>query len=372
MKMKIGVAKEIKNNEDRVALTPAGVLALANAGHTVLIEHDAGLGSGFSNEEYEENGAIITTDVESIWASDMVMKVKEPLKEEYKYFRKNLILFTYLHLAPARELTEALVESGVFSIAYETVQLEDGSLPLLTPMSEVAGRMATQIGTQYLQKTNGGSGILLAGVPGVERGKVAIIGGGVSGLNAAKVAVGLGARVTILDVNAARLAELENIFGNSIQTLISNQFTIQKAVEESDLVIGAVLVPGRRAPRLVTEEMVASMRPGSVIVDIAIDQGGIFETTDEVGTHDDPIYVRHNVTHYAVANMPGAVPRTSTFALTNSTLPYALEIANKGGIQAAKDNSAIFKGVNTFDGQLTIKEVAEDQGVPYTPLDELI
>lgn len=370
--MKIGVPREVKNNEDRVAVTPAGTMALIEAGHEVWIESKAGLESGFSDEEYRQAGAIVTEDVSSVWESEMVIKVKEPDVKEYDYLRKDLILFTYLHLAPAADLTEELMARQVTAIAYETVQLRNGSLPLLTPMSEVAGRMATQIGTQYLQKTNGGSGILLAGVPGVERGKVAIIGGGVSGLNAAKVAIGLGARVTILDINPARLAELENIFGNSIQTLISNPYTIQKAVIESDLVIGAVLVPGRRAPRLVTEEMIESMRPGSVVVDIAIDQGGVFETSDKIGSHDQPTYLKHGVIHYAVPNMPGAVPRTSTLALTNSTLPYALEIANKGVVQAAKDNPAIYKGVNIIKGILTIREVAEDQGRNYTPLAELI
>ncbi|HHX68055.1 MAG: alanine dehydrogenase [Miniphocaeibacter sp.] len=370
--MLIGVLKEIKNNEDRVALTPAGAMALINAGHEVLIEKNAGLESGFPNKEYEEVGAKIIDDPAKVWNSEMVIKVKEPAKEEYKFLHEGLIIFAYFHLAPNNELTDVFLEKKITTVAYETVQLPDGSLPLLTPMSEVAGRMATQIGTQYLQKTNKGSGILLAGVPGVERGKVTIIGGGVSGLNAAKVAIGLGARVTILDVKTSRLAELENIFGNGIQTLISNPYTIKKSVAEADLVIGAVLVPGKRAPILVTEEMVKSMRPGSVIVDIAIDQGGIFETTDRVGTHDNPTYIKHGIIHYAITNMPGAVPRTSTYALTNSTLPYALEIANKGILKAASENSAIYKGVNTIDGKLTIKQVADDQEKIYTPLSSLL
>lgn len=370
--MQIGVLKEIKNNEDRVALTPAGAMALVKSGHKVIVQKNAGLASGFSNEEYKEVGVDIVEDPAIVWGSDMVMKVKEPTNEEYKYLHENLIIFTYFHLAPNIELADELLKHKIAAVAYETIQLDNGSLPLLTPMSEVAGRMATQIGTQYLQKTNGGSGILLAGVPGVERGKVTIIGGGVSGLNAAKVAIGLGARVTILDINSARLAELENIFGNGIQTLISNPYTIEKSVAEADLVIGAVLIPGRRAPILVTEDMVKSMRPGSVIVDIAIDQGGIFETTDLIGTHDDPTYTRHGIIHYAITNMPGAVPRTSTFALTNSTLPYALEIANKGLIKAAKENHAISKGINTIDGKMTIRQVAEDQKRVYTPLEDII
>lgn len=370
--MKIGIPKEIKNNEERVALTPVGAMSLVKKGHTVVIEKNAGVGSGFSNEDYEKVGAMIEEDVAKVWLSDMVMKVKEPLSEEYDYLREDLILFTYLHLAPALELTDILIEKGVCSIAYETVQLENGSLPLLTPMSEIAGRMAPQIGGQYLQKINGGSGVLLAGVPGVEKGKVTIIGGGVSGMNAARVAIGLGASVTIMDVNPARLAELDNQFGYSVQTMISNPYTIEQAVKEADLVIGAVLIPGHAAPKLVTREMIKQMKNGSVIVDIAVDQGGIFETADVVSNHDNPVYVREGVIHYAVANMPGAVPRTSTFALTNTTLPYALEIANKGAIEAMKQNKAIAKGVNTIDFKLTNKAVADDQNKKYTPLDELI
>ena len=370
--MKIGVLKEIKDSEDRVALTPAGAMALVKSGHEVFVEKNAGLESGFPNQEYEEVGATILEDASQIWKSEMVMKVKEPIREEYKYLHEDLILFAYFHLAPNLELADELLNKKVTAVAYETVQLADGSLPLLTPMSEVAGRMATQIGTHYLQKTHNGSGILLAGVPGVERGKVTILGGGISGLNAAKVAIGLGARVTILDIKPSRLGELENIFGNSIQTLISNPYTIEKSVIEADLVIGAVLVPGKRAPLLVTEDMVKKMRKGSVIVDIAIDQGGIFETGSEIGTHDDPVYIKHGIIHYAITNMPGAVPRTSTYALTNSTLPYAVEIANSGITKAIKDNPAIHKGINTFKGYMTIKEVSEDQKRVYTPLDTLI
>uniref|UniRef100_UPI0035B500A5 alanine dehydrogenase n=1 Tax=Neobacillus sp. TaxID=2675273 RepID=UPI0035B500A5 len=332
--MRIGVPKEIKNNENRVAMTPAGVVNLVQFGHEVFVEKGAGLGSGFTDEDYQAAGAKLVNSAEEAWSMEMVMKVKEPLPEEYKYFREGLILFTYLHLAPEPELTKALIEKKVVGIAYETVQLPNGTLPLLTPMSEVAGRMATQVGAQFLEKINGGMGILLSGVPGVQRGKVTIIGGGVAGTNAAKMAIGLGAKVTIIDLNPDRLRQLDDIFGSEVTTLMSNPYNIAEAVKDSDLVIGAVLIPGAKAPKLVTEEMVKSMKKGSVVVDIAIDQGGIFETTDRITTHSDPTYVKHGVVHYAVANMPGAVPRTSTFALTNVTVPYALQIANKGYRQA--------------------------------------
>jgi len=295
----------------------------------------------------------------------MVMKVKEPLPSEYNYFRDGLILFTYLHLAPEPQLTKALLDKKVVGIAYETVQLPNQSLPLLTPMSEAAGRMAAQVGAQFLEKVYGGKGILLSGVPGVQRGKVTIIGGGVAGMNAAKMAVGLGAKVTIIDVNPDRLRQLEDILGADVTTLISNQYNIAHAVKESDLVIGAVLIPGAKAPKLVTEEMVKAMRPGGVIVDIAIDQGGVFETTDRITTHDQPTYVKHGVVHYAVANMPGAVPRTSTIALTNVTVPYAVEIANKGFCKACLDNEALLKGINTLEGVVTYQAVAEAQGLVY-------
>ncbi len=327
--MIIGVPKEIKNNENRVALTPGGVSQLISNGHRVLVETGAGLGSGFENEAYESAGAEIIADSKQVWDAEMVMKVKEPLPEEYVYFRKGLVLFTYLHLAAEPELAQALKDKGVTAIAYETVS-EGRTLPLLTPMSEVAGRMAAQIGAQFLEKPKGGKGILLAGVPGVSRGKVTIIGGGVVGTNAAKMAVGLGADVTIIDLNADRLRQLDDIFGHQIKTLISNPVNIADAVAEADLLICAVLIPGAKAPTLVTEEMVKQMKPGSVIVDVAIDQGGIVETVDHITTHDQPTYEKHGVVHYAVANMPGAVPRTSTIALTNVTVPYALQIANKG------------------------------------------
>ncbi|RFB17801.1 alanine dehydrogenase [Bacillus sp. HNG] len=364
--MRIGVPREIKNNENRVAMTPAGVVSLVNYGHEVYIETNAGAGSGFTDQQYADAGAMIVNTPSEAWQAEMVMKVKEPLPEEFQYFRDDLLLFTYLHLAAEPELTKALVKKKVIGLAYETVQLPNGSLPLLTPMSEVAGRMATQIGAQFLEKTHGGKGILLAGVPGVHRGNVTIIGGGVAGTNAAKMAVGLGAQVTVIDLNPDRLRQLDDIFGADVTTLMSNPLTIAEAVKESDLVIGAVLIPGAKAPKLVTEEMIKSMAPGSVVVDIAIDQGGIFETTDKITTHDNPTYIKHDVVHYAVANMPGAVPRTSTFALTNVTVPYALMIANKGFKRACLDNDALFKGINTLDGFVTYKAVAEAHGTSYS------
>ncbi|MBM7606845.1 alanine dehydrogenase [Lysinibacillus composti] len=370
--MKIGVPKEIKNNENRVAMTPAGVVTLVNAGHQLFIEAGAGLGSSFTDEDYINAGATIVDNAKEAWAQEMVMKVKEPVESEYQYFYEGLILFTYLHLAPELELTQHLLDKKVVGIAYETVQLSNRSLPLLTPMSEVAGKMSVQIGAQYLEKVNGGKGILLGGVPGVGRGKVTIVGGGVAGTNAAKVAVGMGANVTILDLNPERLRQLEDIFGHQIQTLMSNPFNIAESVKDSDLVIGSVLIPGAKAPKLVTEEMVKSMRPGSVIIDIAIDQGGIFETTDRVTTHDDPTYIKHGVVHYAVANMPGAVPRTSTIALTNNTVPYALLIANKGYKQACIENEALKKGINTLEGHVVYKAVADDQGREYVPVDTIL
>lgn len=365
MDMRIGIPKEIKNNENRVAMTPAGVVNLIKEGHEVYIEKGAGLGSAFSDEEYVNAGARIVSSAGEAWSMEMVMKVKEPLPSEYEYFREGLILFTYLHLAPEPELTRALLDKKVVGIAYETVQLPNRSLPLLTPMSEVAGRMASQIGAQFLEKVNGGKGILLSSVPGVKRGKVTIIGGGVAGTNAAKIAVGLGAEVTIIDVNPDRLRQLDDIFGAQVSTLISNPFNIAEAVSESDLVIGAVLIPGAKAPILVSEEMIKSMSPGSVVIDIAIDQGGIFETTDRITTHDHPTYMKHGVVHYAVANMPGAVPRTSTMALTNVTVPYAVQIANKGYKQACLENEALLKGINTLNGFVTYEEVAKSLKLDY-------
>ncbi|EFV78635.1 hypothetical protein HMPREF1013_01127 [Bacillus sp. 2_A_57_CT2] len=367
--MIIGVPKEIKNNENRVAATPASVDALVKAGHKVLVEIDAGIGSGFKNEDYTEVGAVIVDTAAEAWNAEMVMKVKEPLASEYGYFREGLVLFTYLHLAAEPELAKALTEKGVTAIAYETVEV-NRTLPLLTPMSEVAGRMSAQIGAQFLQKTNGGMGILLAGVPGVSRGKVTIIGGGVVGINAAKMAIGLGAQVTIIDLSPERLRQLDDIFGNSIQTLMSNPFNIAQAVKDADLVIGAVLIPGAKAPKLVTEEMIKTMKPGSVVVDVAIDQGGIFETVDHITTHDNPTYDKHGVVHYAVANMPGAVPRTSTIALTNVTINYALQIANKGVVKAIEDNAALKLGVNVVNGSITYPAVAKDLGYEYFSVED--
>ncbi|WP_038813390.1 alanine dehydrogenase [Bacillus anthracis] len=370
--MRIGIPTEIKNNENRVAMTPAGAVHLVQNGHEVFVQKGAGLGSGFTDEEYVQAGAKLVETAEEAWNQDMVMKVKEPVASEYGYFREGLILFTYLHLAPEPELTKALIDNKVVSIAYETVQLDNRSLPLLAPMSEVAGRMSAQIGAQFLEKNKGGKGILLAGVPGVKRGKVTIIGGGQAGTNAAKIAVGLGADVTIIDLSAERLRQLDDIFGNQVKTLMSNPYNIAEAVKESDLVIGAVLIPGAKAPKLVTEEMIQSMEPGSVVVDIAIDQGGIFETTDRITTHDNPTYEKHGVVHYAVANMPGAVPRTSTLALTNVTVPYAVQIANKGYKDACLGNTALLKGINTLDGYVTFEVVAEAHGLQYADAKELL
>jgi alanine dehydrogenase len=369
--MRIGVPKEIKNNENRVAITPAGVVALVKFGHEVFVEKEAGAGSGFTNESYLAAGAVVVESASDVWQeAEMILKVKEPVETEYKYFRKGLILFTYLHLAADPELTKALMDSEVIAIAYETVAVNN-TLPLLTPMSEVAGRMAAQIGAQFLEKPKGGKGILLSGVPGVKRGKVTIIGGGVVGTNAAKIAIGLGADVTIFDLSPDRLRQLDDIFGNGITTLISNPYNVAQAVAESDLVIGAVLIPGAKAPKLVTEEMVKSMSPGSVIVDVAIDQGGIFETVDHITTHDNPTYIKHGVVHYAVANMPGAVPRTSTIALTNVTVPYAVQIANKGAEKAILENPALSKGLNVAFGEVTFEAVAKDLGHDYVSAEDI-
>ncbi|MEI4769278.1 alanine dehydrogenase [Psychrobacillus sp. FJAT-51614] len=370
--MRIGVPKETKNNENRVAMTPAGVVTLKLHNHEVIIETGAGLGSSFTDEDYIAAGATIVNTAQEAWNQEMVMKVKEPTHDEYNLIQEESILFTYLHLAPEEDLTKVLLDKKVTAIAYETVQLPNNSLPLLTPMSEVAGRMATQIGAQYLEKINGGKGILLGGVPGVPRAKVAVVGGGIAGTNAAHIAVGMGAQVTIIDLNPDRLRQLEDLFGSNVQTLISNPYNIGQAVKEADLVVGAVLIPGAKAPKLVTEEMIKSMSPGSVVIDIAIDQGGIFETSDRITTHDNPTYEKHGVVHYAVANMPGAVPRTSTMALTNATVPYALQIANKGYRQACLDNLALQKGINTLAGHVTFKAVAEAQDLPYVDVTTLL
>ncbi len=371
--MIIGIPKEIKNNENRIALTPAGVDHLIRAGHKVIVEKEAGYGSGFINEEYQNHGAELIDSAKDVWdKADMIMKVKEPLPSEYQYFRENLILFTYLHLAPELELTKALMENKVTAIAYETIQLDNGALPLLTPMSEVAGRMSVQIGAQFLEKPHAGKGVLLGGIPGVPAGNVVIIGGGVVGTNAAKMAIGLGATVTLLDVNPDRLRQLDDIFGGRLRTVMSNPYNIREAVKNADLLVGAVLIPGRRAPRLVTEEMVEHMEPGSVIVDVAIDQGGSIETIDRVTTHSDPIYVKHGVVHYAVANMPGAVPRTSTIGLTNVTVPYAVQIASKGVTKAISESRPLARGVNVIGSHVTYQAVAESLQLPYTSLNDVV
>ncbi|MDD9267439.1 alanine dehydrogenase [Paenibacillus sp. GCM10023248] len=370
--MIIGVPKEIKNNEFRVGMTPSSVLSYTQAGHEVKVETKAGHSIGFTDEDYVQAGASIVHSAAEVWSAEMVVKVKEPLPEEYGYFHEGLILYTYLHLAPEAELTHALASNQVTAIAYETIQLANGSLPLLTPMSEVAGRMSVQIGAHFLEKAHGGKGILLGGVPGVEPGRVAVIGGGIVGTNAAKMAIGLGADVTIVDLNPDRLRQLDDLFQGRVKTIMSSPYNIAEVVRRADLVVGAVLIPGARAPRLVTEDMVRTMSPGSVIVDVAIDQGGSIETIDRITTHDNPTYEKHGVIHYAVANMPGAVARTSTLALTNATTPYGLQIAGKGYVRAALDNSAIAKGVNVVGGHVTYKAVAEAHGYEYTDVYSLL
>lgn len=367
MVMKIGVPKEVKENENRVALTPWGVKALIEASHQVYIEKGAGEGSGFSDQEYIKAGAVIVDTPDEIYHScEMIVKVKEPQKSEYDLLQEGKILFTYLHLASNPELTQVLLKKGVIAIAYETVQEEDGSLPLLRPMSEIAGRLSVQIAAWLLEKHNGGRGVLLSGVPGVERGNVMILGGGVVGLNAAKIAIGMGAKVTVLDVDIKRLTYLDDIFGNAIQTRVSNYYTIEESVKEADVLIGAVLIPGYRAPKLVTEQMVKEMKNGAVIVDVAIDQGGCVETIDRVTTHENPYFIKHGVVHYCVANIPGAVPRTSTIALTNATFRYVLEIANKGYRRALLENPVLRKGLNAIDGKITHVGVAKSLGFEYT------
>ncbi|WP_028610467.1 alanine dehydrogenase [Paenibacillus harenae] len=368
--MIVGVPKEIKQSEYRVALTPAGVTMLAAAGHRILVETGAGIGSGFEDNDYIREGAEILGTAAEVWSqADMIMKVKEPLTEEFVYFREGMLLFTYLHLAAAPDLTRALVDTGVTAIAYETIQLANGSLPLLTPMSEVAGRMSVQVGAQFLETFNGGRGVLLGGVPGVPPAEVIIIGGGVVGTNAAKIALGMGADVVILERSADRMRYLDDVFGGRIRTLMSSPYHIAEAAARADLLIGAVLIPGARAPHLVTEPMVQAMKKGSVIVDVAVDQGGSIATVDHPTTHKDPIYVKHGVVHYAVANIPGAVPRTSTFALTNVTISYALELANRG-MDAVRRSVPLQKGVNTHQGKVTYEPVAEAVGLPYSPLDK--
>lgn len=370
--MKIGLPKEIKDNEYRVGLTPAGVRAFTDAGHNVVVETNAGAGSGFEDDLYVRAGATILGTADEVWAQgDMIVKVKEPIKPEYARMREDQLLFTYLHLAPEPELTKQLMERKVSGVAYETITDKAGRLPLLTPMSEVAGRMSVQVGATYLEKMNGGKGILLGGVPGVPAGRVVILGGGVVGTEAAKMAIGLGAHVTIIDRNLDRLRYLDDIFRSTVTTLASSRYQIIEAISHADLVIGAVLVVGAAAPKLVTRAMLSEIPKGSVLVDVAVDQGGCFETTHAT-THSNPTYYEEGVLHYCVANMPGAVPRTSTFALTNATLPYALKLANMGFKDAIASDDGLKEGVNTYAGKLTYEAVAVDQGVEYTPLDSLL
>jgi len=370
--MIIGAPKEIKNNENRVAITPAGVKAFCQAGHQVLVQKSAGLGSGIEDVEYNQTGAsIIETAKEVFDKADMIMKVKEPLSSEYELLRAGQILFTYFHFASSLELTKAMVDRKVVCIAYETVQTEDGYLPLLAPMSEVAGKISAHIAAYYLALPYGGRGVLMGGVPGVTPAKVVVIGGGTVGTCAAKVAAGIGANVTLLDVNIRRLRYLDDVLPKNIRLIVSNQHNIEEETKDADAVIGAVLTPGAEAPKLVTEEMLKKMKPNSVIVDVAIDQGGCFETSKPT-SHSEPVYKVHNVLHYCVTNMPGAFARTSTFALTNTTLPYGLEIANKGYIRAIKGNKALAKGLNIIDGRITYEPVAKVFNLQYYPVEEVI
>jgi alanine dehydrogenase len=359
--MDIGIPKEIMDKEFRVGIVPAGVDTLVKAGHNVFVEKGAGEGSGIQDAEFEKAGAVIEEYAQEVFIkSEMIIKVKEPLEPEYDYFQTGQILYTFLHLAPKPELTEFLCHKKICGIGYETIQLENGSLPVLAPMSEVAGRMSVQIGAHYLEKTNGGSGVLLGGVPGVDHGKVTIVGAGVVGRNAMRIALAMGAEVTVIGINMQRLEHLDELYGGRVTTLISNEYNISNEIVGADLVIGAVLLPGSKAPRLVTREMVSRMRPGSVIVDVAIDQGGCVETA-RVTTHSKPTYEIDGIIHYCVANIPGAVPRTPTFSLTNVTLPYALDIANKGVVGALQESEALKNGLNVYNGKIVNKDVAESQ-----------
>ena len=369
--MIIGVPKEVKDHESRVGITPAGVRSLVEAGHKVLVQTGAGDLSAFPDDAYQNAGAEIVGSAYDTWRlADMVVKVKEPVEKEYGHFREGLVLFTYLHLAPLRALTDALVDKKVTGIAYETVRDHAGSLPLLTPMSEVAGRLSVQVGAAYLQKEHGGRGVLLGGVPGVTPGNVVIIGGGIVGTNAAKMALGLGAKVTLIDVNLNRLRELDDIFNGRVFTLASNSYNVSHAASEADLLVGGVLIPGAAAPKLVTAKMIAGMKRGAVVVDVAIDQGGCIETARPT-THSDPSYVVDGVVHYCVTNMPAAVPNTSTLALTNATFPYVLKLANKGANTALREDGGLAEGVNTYGGQLTCAPVATSQQREWKPVAEL-
>jgi alanine dehydrogenase len=370
--MKVGIPKELKNHEYRVAITPAGVHELARSGHEVLVQKGAGAGSRIPDEDFVSAGAKILPDADEVWqAGDLILKVKEPIAEEFHRMRKDQVLFTYLHLAASRECTDALLNSGITAIAYETVQLPDGSLPLLAPMSEVAGRMAPQVGAHHLQRDGGGRGVLMGGVSGVYAAKVVVLGAGVSGMNAAAIASGMQAEVLLLDKNVGKLRSADAIYQGYIQTVASNAYEVERAVIDADLVIGAVLVPGAKAPTLISNELVSRMKPGSVLVDISIDQGGCFEDSHPT-THDDPTYPVHNSLFYCVANMPGAVPHTSTYALTNVTLPYAVEIANSGWREALRADPSFALGLNTHEGAVTYSSVAEAHGLPWTPASEAL
>lgn len=370
--MKVGIPKEIKNNENRVGMTPAGVRELINHGHTVLVQESAGEGSGFSDEEYEKVGAIIRPSIEMVYAqSDMIVKVKEPIEPEYPLIRRGQVVFTYFHFASDLPLTKAMMKSRAVCIAYETVQKADRSLPLLAPMSEVAGRMAALNGAYYMQKTKGGKGKLMSGVPGVRPAKVLVLGGGTVGEAAARIAAGMGADVIITDISLPRLRNLQAELPANVHTLYSSEHNIRQELHDVDIIIGSVLVPGDATPKLITRDMLKEMEPGTVMVDVAIDQGGCFETSHPT-THSDPVYTVDGILHYAVANIPGAVPNTSTTALTNATLPYALALADKGWKAAVADDMALAKGVNMIDGKVTFEAVAKVWDLPYTPMERMM
>jgi alanine dehydrogenase len=370
--MIIGVPKEIKNNENRVALTPAGTQELVKRGHTVYVENSAGVGSGFSDDEYTKAGAKMLKTAEEVFSiAEMIMKVKEPIEQEYKLIKKDQLVFTYFHFASYEPLTKAMINSGAVCLAYETVERIDGSLPLLIPMSEVAGRMSIQEGAKYLEKPLKGRGILLGGVPGVKPAKVLILGGGVVGTNAAKIAAGMGADVTIADVNLNRLRYLDDVMPKNVHTVVSNEYTIREMVQDHDLIVGAVLIPGAKAPKLVTRDMLKTMRPGTVLVDVAVDQGGCIETCTPT-THENPTFIIDDVVHYCVANMPGAVPYTSTLALTNATLPYAIRLANQGWQKACQESNELRNGLNVMFGEVVYKGVADAFNLPYTDVKKFL
>ncbi len=370
--VKVGIPREVKNNEFRVAITPAGVHELVRHGHEVVVERNAGAGSSITDDEYTAAGAAILETADEVWAAaDLLLKVKEPIAEEYHRLRKDQTLFTYLHLAASRACTDALLASGTTAIAYETVETAGRALPLLAPMSEVAGRLAPQVGAYHLMRSAGGRGVLPGGVPGTAAGRAVVIGGGVSGWNATQIAVGMGFHVTLLDKDINKLREADRLFGTKVQTIVSNAYELERAVTEADLVVGAVLIPGAKAPKLVTNELVAKMKPGSVLVDIAIDQGGCFEDSRPT-THAEPTFRVHDSVFYCVANMPGAVPNTSTYALTNATLPYIVELADRGWRDALRRDAALAKGLNTHEGQVVYREVAEAHGLDHVELDALL